>query len=156
MKVLLVYDSVSVSKATKQVAEMIAEALEAKGLDAEAKHCAEVGGSTVIGYDCVIAGAPTMAFRMSRDMGAFLGSLKGMGFNGKRAAAFDTQTQNRLSGNAAKGIEERLIDLGFTILKPHLVVYVEGGAGKGTWQLKQGEGEKVKAWALEAAGALAA
>lgn len=156
MKVLVVYDSVSVSKMTKQVAEIIGEALGSKGHAVEVKHCAGLDRSAVASHDCVIAGAPTMAFRVSKDMAQFLDSLNGAGFGGKRAAAFDTQMQNRLSGNAAKGIEERLSGLGFTIFKPHLVVFVEGGPEKNTWRFKPGEAEKARSWAEEASAALAA
>lgn len=155
MKVLVVYDSVSQSKITKQVAEIIGETLKEKGIEVETRYFEEVDKAAVAGYDCVIAGAPTMAFRMSKGMGSFLDGLKGIDLKGKRGTGFDTQMA-RFSGNAAKGIQSRLEDLGLTAFKQHLVVYVEGGAEKGTWQFKPGEAEKVKVWAQEAASALSA
>jgi len=75
------------------------------------------------------------------------------GFSGKRAAAFDTQVQMIISGNATKGIEKKLKKLGFTVFKQPLVVYVESKA-KNVWQFKPGELEKVKTWAQEAAKTL--
>src|SRR5512136_494607 len=138
MKVLVVYDSVYPSKITKQVAEIIEGVLKEKGIEVDTRYFEEVDKAVVAGYDCVIAGAPTMAFRMSNGMGSFLDGLKGIDFNGKRGTGFDTQIA-RFSGNAAKGIQSKLEDLGLTTFKPHLVVYVEGGKEKGTWQFKSGE-----------------
>jgi hypothetical protein len=88
-------------------------------------------------------------------MGQFLDSLRGMDFKGKRAAAFDTQLQSRFSGNAAKGIDDKLRALGFSIFKEPLVVYVESKV-KDEWLLKAGEPEKVRVWSQEAADALKA
>jgi flavodoxin len=153
MKVLIVYDSVSPSKMTKSVAETIGETLREKGIEADTRHYEEVEKSVILNYDCVIVGAPTMAFQMSKGMAQLLNDLKGMDFKGKRAAGFDTQMQTMMSGNAAKGIEKRLEDLGFAIFKPHLVVYVERKT-KDTWQFKDGEVEKIKNWAQEASSAL--
>jgi flavodoxin len=153
LKVLIVYDSVSVSKATKQVAEIIGGTLKGKGIDVDTRYFEELDKTTATSYDCIIAGAPTMAFRMSKGMSSFLKSLEEVNSKGKLGTGFDTQTA-RFSGNAAKGIQNKLEEMGFTIFKPYLVVLVEGGAGKGTWQLKQGEAEKVKAWAEEAANTL--
>jgi flavorubredoxin len=82
--------------------------------------------------------------------------LKGLAqgvFSGKQAAAFDTQIQMAISGNAAKGIEKKLKNLGFTIIKEPLVVYVKG-EGKNIWQFKPGELEKAKTWAQEIAKTL--
>jgi len=152
MKVLVVYDSVSPSKITKQVAEILEGALKEKGIEVDTRYFEEIDKAVVAGYDCIIAGAPTMAFRMSKGMGSFLDGLKGIDSKGKRGTGFDTQIA-RFSGNAAKGIQNKLEDLGFNIFKPHLVVYVEGKE-KGTWQFKPGESEKAKAWAQEAASAL--
>ena len=71
-------------------------------------------------------------------------------FSGKLAAAFDTQMQIRLSGNAANGIEKKPKKLGFKIVKPPLVTYVEGGE----IHLKEGELGKVKKYAEDLANSL--
>ena len=74
-------------------------------------------------------------------------------FSGKLAAAFDTQLQRIMSGNAAKGIEKKLEKLGFKMVMPSLVTYVEG---KNVYEmyLKEGELEKAKKYAEDLATAL--
>jgi flavodoxin len=114
---------------------------------------ADADKAVVKDYDCLLAGAPTMAFRASREIMKFLDGLQREGLSGKLAAAFDTQAKSRLSGNAAKGIEGKLKSLGFKLVAAPLVAYVEG-AGKGEWRLKEGELEKAEKWAQEVAEAL--
>jgi flavorubredoxin len=153
MKVLIVYDTVSPSKMTMTVAQTIGETLKERGIEVDSFYVEDVDKSTVKNYDCLIAGGPTMAFRLSKGIAQFLNELKSNEFKGKRAAAFDTQLQMVVSGNAAKGIEKKLKNLGFAIIKPPSVVYVES-KGKNVWQFKTGELEKAKNWAQEAASAL--
>jgi hypothetical protein len=74
-------------------------------------------------------------------------------FSGKLAAAFDTQLQRRMSGNAAKGIEKKLRKLGFKMVMPYLVTYVEG-TNVYEMHLKQGELEKAKKYAEGLASSL--
>ncbi|MDH7555520.1 MAG: flavodoxin family protein [Candidatus Methanosuratincola sp.] len=155
MKVLVVYDSVSTSKVTMKVAQTIAEEMKAKGLETDCLYCKDLGKEKVKGYGSLIVGAPTMAFRPSRDITEFLDSLEAEDVKGKKGAAFDTQIKSALSGNAAKGIEKRISGLGASIFKPHLVAYVEG-KGKNSWELREGELENVKKWAQEAAEAILA
>jgi flavodoxin len=153
MKVLIVYDSVSPNKMTKAVAQTIGEVLGEKGIEADTRYFAEVDKSAIKNYDCVIAGGPTMAFRPSKGIAQFLDSLPKNEFNGKRAAAFDTKVKMAINGDASKGIEKKLKGLGFAIFKPPLEVYVQG-LGKNMYQFKDGELEKAKNWAQEAASAL--
>ena len=153
MKVLVVYDTVSTSKMTGQVAETITETLKEDGVDVDSFHVKDVDVATVKNYGCLIAGAPTMAFRPSMGIRKFLNGLADGGFSGKRAAAFDTQVQMIISGNATKGIQKKLKNLGFTLFKQPLVVYVKSKA-KNVWQFKPGELEKAKTWAQEAAKTL--
>jgi flavorubredoxin len=153
MKVLIVYDSVSASKITMNVAQTTYEILKEKGIEADLFYFKDVDVTAIKYYDCLIVGAPTMAFRPSQGITQFLDSLPGEELRGKRAAAFDTQIQMLASGNAAKGIQKRLEDLGLSIFRPPLVVYVERKEEK-TWEFKTGEQEKVKGWALETATAL--
>jgi hypothetical protein len=101
----------------------------------------------------LLAGAPTMAFRASKGIMQFLDGLPSEGLSGKLAAAFDTQSKSRLSGNAAKGIEGKLKGLGFKLVAAPLVAYVES-AGQPEWRLKEGEQEKAEKWAQEVAEAL--
>jgi flavodoxin len=153
MKVLVVYDTVSVGKMTGQVAEIIKETLKESGIDVDSFYVKDIDVATVKNYDCLIAGGPTMAFRPSTGIMAFLNSLTEGEFSGKRAAAFDTQLKMMISGNATKGIEKKLKNLGFAIIKQPLVVYVES-KGKNVWQFKPGEPERAKTWAQEAAKTL--
>ena len=153
MKVLIVYESVSLSQVTASVAETIRGVLKEKGVEVDSFALADAKKADVKEYDCILAGAPTMAFRASRGIIQFLDSLPQGGFSGKSAAAFDTQSKFRFSGSAAKGIEGKLKGLGFKLVSVPLIAYVEG-AGKGKWRLKEGEQEKVEKWAKEVAKAL--
>jgi flavorubredoxin len=153
MKVLIVYDTVSPSKLTGTVAQTIGDTLKERGIDVDSFYVGDVDKSTVKNCDCMIAGGPTMAFSVSKGIAEFLGSLSSKDFEGKRAAAFDTQMQMVISGNASKGIEKRLKNLGFAIFTSPLVVYVES-KGKNMWQFKTGQLEKAKNWAQEVAKTL--
>lgn len=153
MKILILYDTQSVNRNTEKVARAMEEVLKEKGLDVDCLFVKNVDAANVKSYDAVIAGAPTMAFRASRPIMEFLDRLGSDRFSGKLAAAFDTQIKSRLSGNAAKGIESRLENLGFRIVMPHLVTYVEGPTKE--IHLKEGELEKAKKYAQDLAKTLA-
>ncbi|MEM3536796.1 MAG: flavodoxin family protein [Candidatus Bathyarchaeia archaeon] len=152
MKVLIVYDTVSPMRLTEKVAETIKETLENMAMVVDAFYVKNANASIVKNYDCLIAGAPTMAFRASDDMRKFLENLSNEDFSGKLAAAFDTQVQSRFSGNAAKGIESKLKKLGFRLVAAPLVVYVEGKMN--AYKLKAGEIEKTRQWAQSLAETL--
>jgi flavodoxin len=152
MKVLIVYDSVSVIRNTEKVANVIGEVLREKGFDVDSVFVNDVDVGSVKNYDCVLAGAPTHAFRATKTIMQFLEKFAEGEFSGKFGAAFDTQMQGRLSGNAAKGIEKKLEKLGFKIVMPPLVAYVEGKMNE--MQLKAGELEKAKKYAEDLARAL--
>ena len=152
MKVLIVYDTVSPKRITAEVAQAISEVLKEEEIETDSFFFKDVDKATVKNYDCLIAGSPTMYFRASSGIGQFLDSYSDKEFSGKRAAAFDTQIQSRISGNAAKGIEKKLKNLGFEIIAPPLVAYVEGKTNE--MQLKEGELEKARNWAREVAKSL--
>jgi flavodoxin len=152
MKALVVYDSVSPMKLTAKIAETIAEVLKEKGIDVDLLYVRDVDKAAIKNYDCLIAGAPTMALRVSSAMRQFLDGLPRKGFSGKLAAAFDTQMQSRFSGNAAKGIEGKLKDRGFKVIAAQLVAYVEGKMNE--YHLKDGELDKTKDWSQTVAETL--
>lgn len=152
MKALIVYDTVSPLKITEKVAETISEVLKEKGLEVDTLFVKNADKGTVKNYDCVIAGSPTMYLRASSGIMQFLNGFPDEEFSGKLAAAFDTQMHGRLSGNAAEGIEKKLKKLGFQIIAPPLVTYVEGKMNQ--MQLKEGELEKTRNWAQEASKTL--
>jgi flavodoxin len=147
MKVAVVYDTVSPMKLTGKVAETIVGVLKDRGLEVDSFYVKDVDKNRIQEYDCLIAGAPTMAFRPSAGMKQFLDSLSEKDFSGKSAAAFDTQVQMIISGNAAKGIDGKLKKLGFKSIREPLVVYVEGKSNE--MRFKEGELEKAKKWATE-------
>ena len=152
MKVLIVYDTVSALKETAKVAETIDGVLKEKGIEVDSFFVKDVDRANVKNFDCLIAGGPTMYFRASGGIMHFLNSFSDKEFSGKRGAAFDTQMQARMSGNGAEGIEKKLKKLGFEVIAPPLLAYVEGKMN--AMQLKAGELEKTKNWAQEVAKAL--
>jgi flavodoxin len=152
LKILVVYDTVSVKRNTETVAKTIADVLKEKGFDVDCLYVKDVDAVTVKNYDCVIAGAPTQAFRATKDITQFLDRLGKGEFSGKLGAAFDTQLQSRFSGNAAKGIEKKLEGLGFKIVLPPLVTYVEGKMDE--VHLKEGELDKTRKYAEDLAKTL--
>jgi len=154
MKVLIIYDTVSPMKLTAKVAETIDGVLKEKGIEVDSFFVADVDKAVVKNYDCLLAGAPTMRFRVSRGMTQFLDDLPSKDFSGKLAAAFDTQVQSSFSGNAAKGIEGKLKGLSFKLITAPLIAYVEGSLRQNEWRLKEGELEKAKKWAQEVAEAI--
>jgi len=148
----MVYDTVSPMKLTAKVAETILETLKEKGIEVDSFYIKDIDPATVKNYDCLIAGAPTMAFRASSGIMQFLNGFSDMEFSGKMGATFDTQMQSRFSGNAAEGIRKKLEKLGYRMITPPLVAYVAGKTN--SMQLKEGELEKAKNWAQEVANAL--
>jgi len=154
MKVLVVYDSVSPSKVTATVAKNIAEVLKEKDIEVDSVFVADADKAAVKNYDCLLVGAPTMAFRATRAIMQFLNDLPTAELSGKLAAAFDTQVKSRLSGNATKGIEGKLKSLGFKLVSTPLVAFVDGKMGENEWHLKEGEPEKTKKWTQELAETL--
>ena len=152
LKVLIVYDSVSVNKNTEKVAETIRDALKAKGIDVQSSYVENVDASTVKDYDCLIVGSPTQAWRATVLIRDFFDSLKTESFDGKKAAAFDTRIKSRLLGGAIGGIESKLKQLGFKIIVPGLAAYVEGKQTNPV--LLDGELDKAKKFAEDLAKAL--
>jgi flavodoxin len=152
MKVLIVYDTVSPARLTASVADAVSQVLKENGVEVDSFFVGDADVGKVKDYDCVIVGGPTMAFRMSHGVAQFLRRLPDKDFSGKPAAAFDTQVQSRMSGNAAKGINGRLEKLGFKMIAAPLVAYVEGKMNQ--YRLKDGELEKAKNWAQEVAKTL--
>ena len=152
MKILVAYDSVSVNRNTEKVAKAMSDVLKEKGFDVDCLHVKDVDPTSVKNYDCVLAGSPTQAWRATEPITQFLDKFAKDEFSGKLAAAFDTQLQSRMSGNATKGIEKKLEKLGFKIVMPSLVSYVEGKMNE--IHLKEGELEKAKKYTEDLAKAL--
>jgi flavorubredoxin len=152
LKILVVYDTASVNRNTEKVAKAISEVLKEKGFDVDCLYVKDVDPAGVKDYDCVLAGSPTQWLRATGPIMQFLDRFAKDEFSGKLAAAFDTQLQVPLSGNAAKGIEKKLEKLGFKIAMPSLVTYVEGKMNE--IHLKEGGLEKARKYAEELVKAL--
>jgi len=157
MKILVVYDTVSVNRNTEKVATAISEALKEKGFDVDCQYVKNADLAGLKEYDCVLAGSPTQWRKATEPIVQFLDRFAKDEFSGKLAAAFDTQLPFPLSGNAANGIEKRLKKLGFRMVTASLVTYVESKKdveGKNEIHLKEGELEKAKKYAEDLANKL--
>jgi flavodoxin len=150
LKILVAYDTGSVNRNTERVAKALSEVLREKGFDVDCLYVKDVDPASVKNYDCVVAGSPTQWHKATGPIMQFLDRFGKDEFSGKLAAAFDTQLQMPLSGNAAKGIEKKLEKLGFKIVMPPLVTYVEGK----DIHLKERELEKAEKYAEDLANNL--
>ena len=155
LKILVVYDTGSVNRNTEKVAKAMSEVLKEKGFDVKCLYVKDADLAGLKEYDCVLARSPTQVLRATGSITQFLGRFAEDEFSRKLAAAFDTQLQSRISGNAAKGIEKKLEKLGFKIVMPTLVTYVGGKNLKmSEMHLKEGELEKAKKYAEDLANKL--
>jgi len=156
MKALIAYDSVSSEKNTRKVAEALRDALRLKGVEADSFHADEVDAQRVAGYDCLVVGSPTMAWRPTPPVVALLDRLAQRPKGGS-AAAFDTRVKSILSGGAAGQIEGRLRKLGFKVAAPATAFYVKGGStqGGGNFKLIDGELDKATEFAAQLAAGMA-
>ena len=59
MKILIVYDTVSLNRNTDKVANAMREVLKEKGFDVDCLYVKDVDPAIVKNYDCVLAGSPT-------------------------------------------------------------------------------------------------
>jgi flavodoxin len=143
LKILVVFDTGSANRNTERVARAMSEVLKEKGFDVDCSYVKDVDRASVKNYDFVLAGGPTQWHKATGPITQFLERFAKDEFSGKIAAAFDTQLQAPLSGNAGKGIEKKLKRLGFEIVMPPLVTYIEGKE----IHLKEGELEKTKKYA---------
>ena len=149
MKILIVYDTTSAQRNTEKVAQAISEVFKTKGFEVDCFHANDADPANVKNYDGIIAGSPTQAFRATQPITQFLDRLGTNEFAGKPAATFDTQLQTWWSGNAAKGIQKKLENLGFKTIMQPLVTYVEGKTEE--VHLKDGELEKTRKYAEDLA-----
>jgi len=152
MKVLVVFDSVSATKMTAKVAKTVADSMKEQGFEVDCFLYKDVSLAAVKSYDCLIVGSPTMAWKPTKEIMQFLDALETVSSAGKSAAAFDTQIQMRISGNATKALESKLNELGFKLVSPPLIAYVEGKTDR--YQMKEGELEKAMLWGMDLAKAL--
>jgi len=150
LKILVLYDTGSTSRNTEKIAKAMSEVFKEKGLDVDCLYVKDADPKSIQNYDFILAGSPTQWRRATGPIMQFLDKFAKEEFSGKPAAAFDTQIQAPLSGNAANGIEKKLKKLGFKMLMPPLATYVEGKE----IHLKEGELEKAKKYAEDLASKL--
>ncbi len=151
MKILVVYDSVSPTKNTEKIAQVICETLKEKGFDVTTSPVSNVKESNLVEYDCLLVGSQTMGWSATKPIKDLLDGFKPNQFAGKLGAAFDTRIESRLSGSASKGIEDKLRKLGIKIVAKPFFAYVEGSSRKNDYSLKAGQIEKAKAFAEDLA-----
>ena len=133
-KAIVLYDTVFGN--TEKIADSLARGMR--------RHCqvdffsiSEVDATKLPAYDLIAVGAPTQAFSAHRPMKDFLAALKAEALSGKLGFAFDTKIDSRLSGSAAKYIEERMERLGMKVVKPRASAIVTGGTKDN--KLREGE-----------------
>lgn len=152
MKVLVVYDTVSPARVTGKVAEILVAGLHEKGVNVDSFFIDDAGKADPKDYDCLVLGAPTMAWKPSQKMKGYLAGLQGKSYAGKLAATFDTQLKSAISGNATKHMDQSLTAAGFNIAVPDLIAYVK--TENKQYRLLDGEEAKIKNWAYELAKVL--
>jgi len=154
MKTLIIYDSVFGN--TEKVAQVIASALGTTE-DVRIAKVTETNATQLAGLEHLIVGSPTRGFRPTEPLTGFLKSIPENALIGIRVAAFDTRIAVRdiknpilrfmagIGGYAAKPIAEHLKKKGGTLVVPPEGFYVNASEGP----LKDGELERVAAWALQ-------
>jgi flavodoxin len=148
MKTVVVYASHKGN--TRQVAEAIAGALEARGI----VHLLPAEQATAplpAGTDLVIVGSPTEGHRVLDAVATFLNRLKPGALQGVAAAAFDTRLRGPrwLWGSAATSIADGLKQAGARVVAPPEGFFVDM-----TPRLRPGELARAAAWATALADAV--
>lgn len=139
MKALIVYDSKFGN--TEKIAQAIAAALGTAG-DVRLVKINTVTLEDIKGWDILLVGSPTHAWGPSKATKSFIKSLKPGTLSNIKAAAFDTGYRSRLSGSAAKKIEEALLRAGGAIVAEAMRFVVNGNEGP----LAQGELDRASNW----------
>jgi flavorubredoxin len=125
---------------TEKIAKSLERGLNQTGIETVCVNTRDVTVDLLKQYDMIGVGAPTQFMTASRPMKKFLGKLKSMNLFGKYGFAFDTKFDSRMSGSAAKFIEEKLKNLGLEIIAPRESAIVFGMNEKeGGAILKEGE-----------------
>jgi flavorubredoxin len=125
---------------TEKIAKSLERGLNQTGIETVCVNTRDVTVDLLKQYDMIGVGAPTQFMTASRPMKKFLGKLKSMNLFGKYGFAFDTKFDSRMSGSAAKFIEEKLKNLGLEIITPRESAIVFGMNEKeGGAILKEGE-----------------
>ncbi|NLG48641.1 MAG: flavodoxin family protein [Chloroflexi bacterium] len=160
MKALVVYDSFFGN--TEQIARAVGEALQSAG-DVEVRRVTDVTPDQLAGFDLVIVGSPTRAFRPSPNTKAFLDAIPAEGLRGIKVAAFDTRIAPedvksgggvlkffaKMFGYAADPMAKKLQQKGGTLVAQPEGFYVLDSEGP----LRDGELDRAADWARHIAAA---
>lgn len=138
MKACVIFDSRYGN--TEKISKSLETGLKEAGIETDCVNAKDVAIDLLKECNLICVGAPTEAFTASKPMKEFLGKIKDIDPAGKYGFAFDTKLGSRLSGSAAKFIEEELEHLGLQIITPResaivLRVKEKGGGAR----LKEGE-----------------
>ncbi len=124
-KALVIYDTVFGN--TQKIGDALARGMR-RYCDVDFLSIDETDLAKISQYGLVAIGAPTQAFTAHKPMKEFLSRLeKSKELGGKFGFAFDTRIDSRLSGSAAKYIQERLERLKVKMVRPRESAIVSGG-----------------------------
>ena len=130
---------------TERVARAIEHGLQEADLEARCQSTEAFDPSSLTGYDLICVGGPTEMFGATGPVKGFLEAMKSVNLAGKLGFAFDTKLDSRLSGSAAKYIEQSLDRQGLRMAAPRESALVtnqkEGGKVIGA-ELRPGEEER--------------
>ena len=148
MKTLILYDSAYGN--TEKVAKAIGTAIIG---DVKVLRVSEVNSSELKSVNLLIVGSPTLGFRPSKSVQAFLAGLPEDSVEGISVAAFDTRMPAaevgkglrfimKVGGYAAPVIARELKNKGGTLVAPPEGFFVKGKEGP----LSDGEIERAAKW----------
>jgi len=142
MKTCVVYDSQFGN--TERIAQAIAEALSAAG-PARAVRASQAQAAELGDVDLLIIGSPTVAWKPTPPVQAFLQGLSAASLGRLRIACFDTRMHLPffMSRSAGEVMAKRLKALGAEPLLPPEGFWVKGREGP----LQDGELERAAEWA---------
>jgi len=127
---------------TETVARAFERGLEEAGMEALCSRASDFPPESAKNYDLICLGGPTEVFTATKQVKDFLKALGGLGIEGKFGFAFDTKIDSRMSGSAAKYIENALDDRGLRMIAGRESAIVksrkEGGKIVGA-DLREGE-----------------
>ena len=101
---------------TEVVARAFERGLQEAGLETLCARAGEFSPESLQSYDLVCLGGPTEVFTATKQVKDFLKAISGVNMRGKFAFAFDTKLNSRMSGSAAKYIENALDDRGLRVI----------------------------------------
>jgi flavodoxin I len=151
MKALVVYESVYGN--TERIARAIADALGPSG-DVTLVRAGEARPSHLAGIDLLVVGTPTQGGRPRPSIDAFLKEIPAHALENVAVASFDTRIEGlfaRIFGYPASRIADTQKARGGRLVGEPAGFIVKGREGP----LKEGELERVAAWARQLVASLA-